>query len=268
MNYSLLFRLEAYQIALVLFLGMIATYILGRTLAKSWRTRIVEPKGEGLVEGGGVGAILGALFALFGLILAFTFGMSGSRYEGVRNIMIEEANDIGTVILRTDLYPDSMRKILKEELKNYVEARIAYYDHASDLDKFQKAKEDADRSGGMVWTSVAEFSKIQPNLVVPNMQMIPALNSMIDIATTRDVLLKSRVPDAIVITLIILTLTISFIGGFTTPRLGSKDWVVIIGFALLTALIIYLTLDLGRPMRGFIKVEQGQQALIDLRKMF
>jgi hypothetical protein len=268
MKYSLLFRMEAHTVAIVLFAGMICAYILGRILARSWHARKIEPDGEGLVEGGGVGAILGALFALFGLILAFTFGMSGSRYEGVRNIMIEEANDIGTVILRTDLYPDSMRKILKEELKNYVEARISYYDHASDLDKFQKAKEDADKSGGIVWTSVSQFSKLQPNLMVPNMQMIPALNSMLDIATTRDVMLKSRVPDAIVITLFVLTLTISFIGGFTTPKVGSKDWVVIVGFAMLTALIIYLTLDLGRPMRGFIKLDQGQQALVDLRKLF
>jgi hypothetical protein len=260
--------MEAYAIALVLFLGMICAYILGRMLARSWHARKIEADGEGLVEGGGVGAILGALFALFGLILAFTFGMSGSRYEGVRNIMIEEANDIGTVILRTDLYPDSIRKILKEELKNYVEDRISYYDHASDLERFQKAKEDADKSGGIIWATVVQFSKKQANLMIPSMQMIPALNSMLDIATTRDVLLKSRVPDAIVMTLFVLTLTISFIGGFTTPRLGSKDWVVIVGFAMLTSLIIYLTLDLGRPMRGFIKVEQGQQALLDLRKMF
>jgi hypothetical protein len=263
-----MFNTEAHIISIILFFGMIVTYILGRILARSWHTRRIEAKSEGLVEGGGVGAILGALFALFGLILAFTFSMSGGRYEGVRNVMIEEANDIGTVVLRTDLYPDSMRKILRDELKNYVEARIAYYEFARDPDLFTKAKEDADKAGGMIWTSVSKFSREQPNLMVPNMQMIPALNSMLDIATTRDVLLKSRVPDAIVITLFVLTLTISFIGGFTTPSVGSKDWVVIVGFALLTALIIYLTLDLGRPMRGFIKVEQGQQALIDLRKLF
>lgn len=268
MKFSLMFSTEAHVISIILFFGMIVTYILGRVVARSWHARRIEANKEGLVEGGGVGAILGALFALFGLILAFTFSMSGGRYEGVRNVMIEEANDIGTVILRTDLYPDSMRKILREELKNYVEARITYYEHGGDLEKFQKAKDDADKSGGMIWNSVAEFSKKQPNMMVPNMQMIPALNSMLDIATTRDVLLKSRVPDAIVITLFVLTLTISFIGGFTTPSVASKDWVVIVGFALLTALIIYLTLDLGRPMRGFIKVEHGQQALVDLRKMF
>jgi len=185
----------------------------------------------------------------------------------VRSVMVEEANDIGTVVLRTDLYPDSMRKVLRDGLKNYLEGRIAYYENVTDPIRFLKAKEDAEKSGAAIWSAVAWFSK-QPNATIPTMQMIPALNNMLDIATTRDIMIKARVPDAIVITLLILTLTISFIGGFTTPRVGDKDWVVIVGFIALTSLIIYLTLDLGRPMRGLIKVELGQQSIVDLRKLF
>lgn len=266
MDNSLLFRLEAHTIAALLFLGMIITFILGRQLAKSWHARRAE-KGEDLGEGGGVGALLGALFALFGLILAFAFGMSGTRFENVRNVMVEEANDIGTVILRTDLYPDSVRQLLRSELKNYVEARIAYYEKVTDFTLFMKAKENAEKAGAIVWTTVAQFSR-QSNATVPSMQMIPALNAMLDIATTRDIMVRARVPDVVVITLFILTLTISFIGGFTYPRIGPKDWVIIVGFALLTSLIIYLTLDLGRPMRGLIKADLGQQAILDLRKLF
>jgi hypothetical protein len=264
MESFLLFRLEAHTIAILLFIGMIVTFILGRILSRSWHARLAK---EDLGGNSGVGALLGALFALFGLILAFAFGMSGSRFENVRNVMVEEANDIGTVILRTELYPDSMRMVLKGELKNYLEARIAYYENVGDPSLFLKAKEDAGKSGSIVWASVSSFSK-KPNALIPSLQMIPALNSMLDIATTRDIMLRAGVPDAVLITLIILTLTLSFIGGFTTPSVGSKDWVVIVGFALLTSLIIYLTLDLGRPMRGLIKSDLGQQSILDLRKLF
>jgi hypothetical protein len=33
-------------------------------------------------------------------------------------------------------------------------------------------------------------------------------------------------------------------------------------------MVIYTTLDLARPMRGVIKEQAGQEAIIELRKMF
>jgi hypothetical protein len=68
--------------------------------------------------------------------------------------------------------------------------------------------------------------------------------------------------------LFILALASSFIGGVTSSSIRHKDWIVVAGFALLSSMIIYITLDLGRPMRGLIKAEMGQQAILDLRKMF
>lgn len=47
-----------------------------------------------------------------------------------------------------------------------------------------------------------------------------------------------------------------------------KDWIVVTGFALLSSMIIYITLDLGRPMRGIIKTDMARDAIVDLRKMF
>ena len=57
-------------------------------------------------------------------------------------------------------------------------------------------------------------------------------------------------------------------GGFTTPVLGTKDWVVITGFILLACIVIYITLDLSRPMRGFIRPDVGQERIEQLQKMF
>ena len=85
-----------------------------------WGTRKrTEPKG-------GVNSLLGVLFALSGLILAFTFGMSGTRLEKVRNVVESEANDIGTAILRSDLYADSVREGFRADFKNYLEAVIDF----------------------------------------------------------------------------------------------------------------------------------------------
>ena len=175
--------------------------------------------------------MLGALFGLWGFMLAFTFGNSSSRFDNVRSIMVDEANIIRNRILRTDVFTDSTRDCFRADLKKYVELRIAYFENASNLEKF-------------------------------------LLTSMFDIAAERDALLMASVPEPIQYMLFFLALTISFVGGFTTPVIKLKEWIVITGFVLLASTIIYITLDLGRPMRGIISVDSGEDRMIQLLKMF
>jgi len=233
---------------------------VGRIAGRIWRKEEDEPKG-------GVNSLLAAVFALFGFILAFTFDMSGNRYINARNVIVEEANDIGTAVLRADLYSDSVRDAFRADFKKYLEARIAFYGFITDTMKLLKSKEEAAKAGAALWARATQQSKL-PNMLIPSNQMIPALNAMFDIATTREVMLKARVPDGIVYMLFILALASSFIAGFTSYFIRRKDWIIIAGFALLSSMIIYITLDLGRPTRGMIKADLGQQAILDLRKMF
>jgi hypothetical protein len=107
-------------VAIILFVLLIVSYIFGYRL----RIRNIKNHPDQNVED--LGAINGTLLGLLALLLAFTFGMSNSRYDTRRQLIIEEANNIGTVILRTDIYPDSMRKQLRGILKDYVDARVAF----------------------------------------------------------------------------------------------------------------------------------------------
>jgi hypothetical protein len=103
------------------------------------------------------------------------------------------------------------------------------------------------------------------NLISSN-QMIPALNAMIDIVTERNAVNKAKVPELIIWILFSLCFVISFIMGYS---LRSKtDWVMINGFALITALAIYLIMDLDRPRRGIITAGKAQQEIVALRNMF
>ena len=67
--------------------------------------------------------------------------------------------------------------------------------------------------------------------------------------------------------LFFIAMIISFVGGFTTPVLKTKEWVVIAGFIFLACLIIYVTLDMARPMRGFIRPDVEQQKIIQLQEL-
>ncbi len=76
----------------------------------------------------GFGTVESALLGLFAFFLGFTFSMSGERYDNRRATIVNEANAIGTAILRTDLYPDSIGKEFKKDFKVYLDIRLSYFD--------------------------------------------------------------------------------------------------------------------------------------------
>jgi hypothetical protein len=239
--------------------GMIVMFFLGRTIGKRWT-------GEKSNEKGVLDTFQAAILTLFGFILAFGFGMSGNRYENARNVLIDESNDIGTAILRADLYSDSVRDAMKATFKNYLDGRIMLYTDLGDTQKMMKAQMTMDEAGKKLWKLATAESKL-PGMLIPSSQMIPALNSMFDIATTRDVLLKTFVPDIVVYVLLLLGFLSSLIVGVSSPAIRIRETVGILFFAFFSALVVYLTLDLGRPLQGAIRVHRSEQAIVDLRKL-
>jgi hypothetical protein len=231
-------------------------------IGKLCRSKLLQDQQE---SKGGVNSLLGALFGLWGFLLAFTFGNSASKFDNVRSVTVEESNIIRNTILRADLFPDSIRTGLRQELKIYLESTIDYYRYAKDFDKFLKAKVTSNEAGKKLWQKIVFVSGQFP---VPSAGMQASLISMFDVGERRNALLLSGVPELVVYMLFFLALAISFIGGFTTPVIQLKEWIVILGFLLLACSIIYITLDLGRPLRGFIQLPSGKQRLIELRQMF
>jgi hypothetical protein len=257
---TLLQRIDASVLSLILLIGMVVMIILGKRAGSIWNKEPRELKG-------GVSSLFGALFALSGLILAFTFGMSHNRLDKVRTVVELEATDIGTAILRSDLYDDTVREGFRGDFKKYLESVIAYYDHAVYREQRHQAQLDASAVAEKLWTRAVRQSK-QPNMLTPSLQMIPALNDMFDIAERRDLVLKSKIPDLIVYMLFVCVLVGCFIGGFTSTQFRSGDRIIIGGFVIVTAMVVYTTLDLSRPLRGIITDVPGTEAIVELREMF
>jgi hypothetical protein len=118
MKHSVFFFVNASILCLILFVACIFMVMAGK-----W----VRDKFLGIDEHetkGGVTALLGALFGLWGFILAVTFSNVSTRYENIRASMVEEANIIRTVILRVETFPDSIQVGLRDDVKKYLQTRI------------------------------------------------------------------------------------------------------------------------------------------------
>src|SRR5262245_30477329 len=67
--------------------------------------------------------MVGATLGLLAFMLAFTFGLAGTRFEARRQLVQTEANAISTTYLRADLLPEPMHTDAQALLKEYVDAR-------------------------------------------------------------------------------------------------------------------------------------------------
>ena len=261
MSNSIFLQIDASIICLVLFFLMLFTVALGNKMRKKfWKVEEGDTKG-------GVNALLGALFGLWGFMLAFSFGQSGIRFENVRAMIVDEANILRTSIIKADLFPDSVREAYRADLRKYLEERIAYYEYAADEARFNKNREELSRTAVALWAKTVEQSKT-PGVGSAAAGMVASLTNLFDIGIKREALLSSGVPSPIAYMLVALALAICFVGGFTTPAIKRKEWIVVAVFALLASTVIYITIDLARPMEGLLKPDTGQATIVNLRKFF
>jgi hypothetical protein len=256
---SLLQSSSTILIAIILFILLIVFYLFGFRL----RRRMIKSNREQAIQD--LGQINSTLLGLLALLLAFTFSMSNSRYDTRRELVIEEANNIGTAILRTDIYPDSMRQILRSQLKEYVEARIAFYQAGMDIEKTVAAYIKAGEISSEIWSTAAAYAKTD-NITTRTSELIPALNAMIDVTTTRRAAGESTIPDSIMYFLFLLCLCSAFLLGY--DHKNDFDWIVVVGFAVMLSATVFTIIDMDRPRSGLIDMDKPNQKIIELRQMF
>lgn len=205
------------------------------------------------------------LLAMLGLLLAFTFSMASARYDTRRSLVVEEANDIGTVILRTDMYPDSVRQLLKANLQSYVEDRISFYEVGENPKEMNEYYAKADATGKKIWSIATNYAKVDGNTTIAS-QLIPALNAMIDITTTRSAATVDTIPDSIMYFLFLLCFCAAYLLGYESTQ--KIDWIRLMAFSVMLSITVFTIMDLDRPRGGFITMDAANQKIIELREMF
>ncbi len=262
MEFSLLFRLDAWLISLLLFLFMLLFTWTGIRVGKFLKRKRIQ---DNSIKKGGVS--ISPLSGLLFFILAFTFGMSGSRYESRKAVVVQEANNIGTALLRADLYPEEERIEFRKDFQQYIEARIMYYKVGVNLGGVLNADSLTQAISTRLWDRATRLSK-DPNNLVATQQMVPALNAMIDIVTERKAGEIAKVPESIVLMLFALACVNAFYMGYASVDKNKLDWVVAGGFCFLISVVVLITLDLDRPRRGLIHLDEAHKNIVDLRKNF
>jgi len=222
-------------------------------------------KEEGESASKGLGAIAGAIFGLMGLLLAFSFSGAASRFDARRHLVVEEANDIGTAWLRIHLLPEDAQPPMRDLFRRYLDSRIETYRKVPDMDAVSAELARSAKLQGEIW-SLAVSSSRKAEMPAAPMLLLPALNAMIDITTTRSEATRMHPPQVIFVMLGTLTLACSLFAGYDMASRQRLNILHSAGFALVLAVTVYVIIDLEYPRIGLIRMTDSDQALIDLRK--
>jgi hypothetical protein len=207
-----------------------------------------------------LGGMVGSTLGLLAFMLAFTFGLAGSRFEDRRQILLSEANAIGTTYLRAALIPEPMRTESRNLLREYVNVRL---EGVQQPGKLEQSLSKSEELHNQLWTvAVAAAEKERSPMTSIYVQ---SLNEVIDLHATRLMAgLRSRVPAVIWIVLYLLGFLGMVLMGYQSGLANSRRSIAAVALILGFSLVLYLIADLDRPGKGVLQV--SQQSMIDLQK--
>jgi hypothetical protein len=253
------FTLESLGITAVLLAAMLGAQAWGRKQGERHR----------LLAGAGhkspYGATEGAVFALLGLFLAFVFSGAGGRFDDRRHRVIEEANAIGTAWLRVDLLPANSQPAVRGLFREYLDARLEAYRLVSVGKPYEPVRQSYVSLQQKIWNESVRGADASGNTVA-SMLLLPALNEMFDISTTRVAATRIHPPVVVYGMIALLAIVSSVFVGYGAAGSGVRSRVHSLAFALVLAVVLYVIVDLEFPRLGLIRVDSMDQVLVELRE--
>jgi len=218
---------------------------------------------EFISEMGGVSTIERVIFALFGLLMAFTISRGVSRLNEGRKLVAEEVNAIETAYLRVQLVSEGAQPALRELFHQYVDARLEIY---RKLPKQELAGPEMRAYRNLqkeIWTESVAAIRLPNSDPAAGSLLLPAVNNMINISATLTMSLQTRPPRIVYAYLFGLGLICSVLMGYRTASGRLRRCFHIIGFTVINVFALYIALEY--PRRALIHLEFADQRLVKIR---
>jgi hypothetical protein len=252
------YRADPLVICLVLMVVLVAAAEIG-----SWIKRGEVKGGPSTIEKADVALIIGAVLTLLALLLGFTYAMSEGRFEKRRQLVIEEANAIGTTYLRAKTLPEPPSSEILELLRRYTALRVEIAGRMSDdPEKILEVDSRTKQLHGLLWSRAAALAREKPTPIIAI--FLQTLNEMIDLHTKRLAAFRNRVPFSIYLVLFGVSAIALWLAGYYLGSRGRHVHILTTMLAFLVALVMWLIMDLDQPVRGAIRA--SQQSLIELHQ--
>jgi hypothetical protein len=217
------------------------------------RLREMEPRRADL------GTLTGAALGLLALLLAFSFSIALSRFDVRRDLVLEEANAIGSTANFALMLPEPAQQSVLSLLRDYTAIRTNLGVRAGQ----SRLQQDIARSLDLqarLWQQAVAVTRADPQSL-PAYRFVASLNEVNNIHERRITALHYHVPIEVVYMLTIVALVAMAFAGYNAGITGARRSLPPLIMATTVAAMIVLVVDLDRPNSGLIQVPN--QALVD-----
>jgi hypothetical protein len=239
---------------------LVALFLALLMIEGGYRAGVYVHKRADQEQAAPVGGMVAAVLALLAFLLAFTFGFAANVFQTKRQVLLDEANAIGTAYLRADLLTESHRGTIRDLLREYVDVRL----EAARTGDIETAVRRSEELHAKLWAEAMAGVAEQPNSPMVGL-FIQALNEVIDLHATRmQVAVRSRIPPTIWLALLVVAAMGLGSMGYQAGLSGSSRSLAVVAVALAFSIVVWLIADLDRTREGMLRI--SQQAMIDLQR--
>lgn len=248
---ELLYSKSSIAIAISLLLLMVFALRLGHMVGvRSTRIKNCKPCKEHIAT------LLSSLLGMLALILGFSFSIALERHGSRSEAVIEEANAIGTAYLRTEILPETYRTQTQQLFAQYIDVRLK----ESHLNLTQYAQREAlnqqaNQLQMQLWKASSQAAVQDPNPVTTGLY-VQALNDMIDAYGKRYAELNRHIPELVLLLLFLAFIVSGSMLGYSAGVSNHQPSNVVYVMLAVVILMMYLVIDLDRPRRGLIYIDQ------------
>jgi len=203
---------------------------------------------------------VGALLALLGLMLAFSFSIVEARFSALKALALEEANAIGTCYLRAEMLPAPYGRRIQDLLRDYVKVRIGHDTPA----RLQRAIEQSEAFHSRLWAQATAVAKANPESEIAGI-FVQSLNPVLDLHEARvTVELHQRLPRAILVMLYVVAGLAFGVLGYSAGLGRVRALLPTVALALAITAVLSLIVDLDNPNGHLFRVNEA--AMQDLQE--
>ena len=219
-------------------------YLVGQRLHASWKN--VNPTNGQIT--------LTSMFAVFGLMLAFTYGAGVDRFDTSKKAVVLESNTLSTAFLRADLAAEPGRTELKQALLDYARTRRMEQSRRHSREQFREHIQKSLQAQSKLWPITDKIVKqSQPDFAVTFL-LVDAMNQVIDVHATRLAAINDKLPISVILMLICVAAASLSVAGFNAGISGRLNRWRMTTFALVLVGVLLIINDFDHPVDGFIRV--------------
>jgi len=200
------------------------------------------------------GTVRSAVLALLGLLLGFSFAIAASRNEARRELLVEEANSIGTTARRAELLPQPHASNIVRFLQQYVPLRIEAHRQAQFSERFATLRKRTVDLQDRLWAEAVAAAAERPSPITAS--FISSLSETIDMEGKRIAAKRNHVPGAVWLLLLCVAGCGLWLVSYQAGTSGRHSILERFVFPLLVAIVITLITDIDTPRGGLIALDE------------